>query len=68
MAEWETTISVEEIISMKSYIRGQIEWVRHDLASALTDIKTLKRKEMLLRSELRQLEVRMKGLVSGKSR
>ncbi len=68
MAEWETSISVEEIINMKASVRGEIKWVRHDLASARKDIKALKRKEQLLRSELRQLEVRRKGLVNGQSR
>ena len=65
MAEWETAISVEEISNMKSSIRGQIKWVRHDLASARKDIKALKRKWQLLSRKLRQLEVRRKGLVSG---
>lgn len=65
MAEWDGTISVEEIIDKKASIRGEIKWVRMDLASGRKAIKELKRKEARLLGDLARLELRRRKLVNG---
>ncbi len=68
MSEWAALITVEEVLSMKASLRGQIRWVNQDLAQAAKDIKMLKRRKQQHQRELVQLETRRKVLANKEER